>query len=194
MDKFFKNNSFVIDEKVQVLTFSNGYRVSNDEGQEIGFIKEVIPTSRLLLQFLFSKQNLPLTLEVHNAEGATVASLTRGWTFWMSKVKVLDEKGQQIATIKQKFGLKPKFELYDNNNNKIAHIQGDWTAWNFTITDGVEKTIGTISKNWNGWKKEIFTDADKYGVKIEESVTDETHRIAIVSLASVIDMILKERD
>jgi len=193
MDKFFNNNTFVIDEKVQVLTFSNGYKVSNAEGKQIGFIKENIPGSRLLLQLLFSKHNLPMTLEVHGADGSVVASLTRGWTLFMSKVKVLNENGQQVATIKQKFGLKPKFEIYDNNENKIADIQGDWKAWNFNITDASGAQIGSVSKKWTGLARELFTDADKYVVNLDESVTGEAQRISIVSMASVIDMILKER-
>lgn len=194
MDKFFLNNTYVIDEKVQVLTFSNGYKVYDESGKEIGYIKENMPASRIILSLFLSKQMLPFTLEVYNNDGKIIASLTRGFTFFMSKMKVLDENGSQIATIKQKFGLKPKFELLDMNENKIAHIQGNWTAWDFKITDGGSTQLGSISKKFAGFAREFFTDADKYIVNIEPSVTNEAQRIAIASTAAAIDMIMKENN
>lgn len=194
MDKFFLNNTYVIDEKVQVLTFSNGYKVYDESGKEIGYIKENMPASRVILSLFLSKQMLPFTLEVYNNDGKIIASLTRGFTFFMSKMKVLDENGSQIATIKQKFGLKPKFELLDMNENKIAHIQGNWTAWEFNITDGGSTQLGSISKKFAGFAREFFTDADKYIVNIEPSVTNEAQRIAIASTAAAIDMIMKENN
>jgi len=192
MDKFFLNNTYVIDEKVQVLTFTNGYKVYDGSNNEIGFIKEILPASRLLLSIIVSKQNLPMTLEVHNTEGKTIASLTRGFTFFWPTIKVLDENGTQVASIKHKLGLKPKFELLDMSGNKMATIKGDWIAWDFNITDTNENKIGTISKKFNGLVKELFTDADKYVVNIDPSVTNEAQRIAIASTAAAIDMILKE--
>jgi len=192
MDKFFSNNTFVINEKVQVFKFRNGYQVLDTEGNSIGYIQENMPTSRVWLSLVISKKNLPMAFEVRNSEGKVVSSLTRGWTLFMSKMKVLGEDGQVVASINQKFGLKPKFEIYDTNNSLLAHIQGNWTAWNFNITDASGAVIGTISKKFNGLAKEIFTDADKYVVNIEPSVTNEAQRIAIATVAAAIDMILKE--
>lgn len=194
MDKFFLNNTYVIDEKVQVLKLTNGYKVYDANNNEIGLIKENMPGSRILLSLIVSKQNLPMTLEVYNMEGKMIASLTRGFTLFMSNMKVLDENGTQVATIKQKFGLKPKFELLDMSGAKIATIQGNWTAWDFSITDTNNNPLGSISKKFNGLAKELFTDADKYVVNIEPSVTDEAQRIAIASTAAAIDMILKENN
>ncbi|MBQ0047905.1 MAG: hypothetical protein KBT33_10475 [Prevotellaceae bacterium] len=194
MDKFFLNNTYVIDEKVQVLKLTNGYKVYDANNNEIGLIKENMPGSRILLSLIVSKQNLPMTLEVYNMEGKMIASLTRGFTLFMSNMKVLDENGTQVATIKQKFGLKPKFELLDMSGAKIATIQGNWTAWDFNITDTNNNPLGSISKKFNGLAKELFTDADKYVVNIEPSVTDEAQRIAIASTAAAIDMILKENN
>ncbi len=194
MDNFFLNNTYVIDEKVQVLKLSNTYKVYDAEGNEIGAIKENLPGSRALLSLFVSKKNLPFTLEVYNAQEKIVATLERGFTFFMSSVQILDESKSQIGTIKQKFGLKPKFILEDMNKNQIATIQGDWTAWNFTITDASGKEIGNISKKFNGLAKEFFTDADKYAVNIDPSVTDPIQRMAIASTASAIDMILKENN
>ena len=122
-----------------------------------------------------------------------VAQLKRGLTLFMSKVQIFNEAGASIGSFKQKFTLlKPKFTLMNNLGQEIATIKGDWKAWNFEITDASGQIVGSIGKKWNGLGKELFTTADKYAVNIEPSLTDETTRIAVSSVAAAIDMILKE--
>ncbi len=193
MDKFFSNNTFVIDEKIAAFKLSNAYKVYNGEGQEIGAIQERKPFTYILLEFALSKRMVPFELDILNVDGKCIAQLKRGLTLFMSKVQILNEAGAPIGSFKQKFTLlKPKFTLVDNLVQEIAIIKGDWKAWNFEITDAAGQKIGTIDKKWNGMAKELFTTADKYAVNIDPSVTDENTRIAVASVAAAIDMILKE--
>lgn len=193
MDKFFSNNTFVIDEKIAAFKLSNAYKVYNGEGQEIGAIQERKPFTYILLEFALSKRMVPFELDILNVDGKCIAQLKRGLTLFMSKVQILNEAGAPIGSFKQKFTLlKPKFTLVDNLVQEIATIKGDWKAWNFEITDAAGQKIGTIDKKWNGMAKELFTTADKYAVNIDPSVTDENTRIAVASVAAAIDMILKE--
>ena len=193
MDKFFSNNTFVIDEKIAAFKLSNAYKVYNGEGQEIGAIQEHKPLSYILLSFILSKGMLPFELNILNVDGQRIAQLKRGLTLFMSKVQIFNEAGAPIGSFQQKFTLlKPKFTLMDNLGHEIATIKGDWKAWNFEITDAAGQVIGSIGKKWNGLGKELLTTADKYAVNIETSVTDENTRIAVASVAAAIDMILKE--
>ena len=193
MDKFFSNNTFVIDEKIAAFKLSNAYTVYNGEGQEIGAIQERKPFTYILLEFALSKRMVPFELDILNVDGKCIAQLKRGLTLFMSKVQILNEAGAPIGSFKQKFTLlKPKFTLVDNLGQEIATIKGDWKAWNFEITDAAGQKIGTIDKKWNGMAKELFTTDDKYAVNIDPSVTDENTRIAVASVAAAIDMILKE--
>lgn len=193
MDKFFSNNTFVIDEKIAAFKLSNAYKVYNGEGQEIGAIQERKPFTYILLEFALSKRMVPFELDILNVDGKCIAQLKRGLTLFMSKVQILNEASAPIGSFKQKFTLlKPKFTLVDNLGQEIATIKGDWKAWNFEITDAAGQKIGTIDKKWNGMAKELFTTADKYAVNIDPSVTDENTRIAVASVAAAIDMILKE--
>lgn len=190
MNSFFLNNTFFIDEKIALV--KNSYKVYNSEAQQIGSIQEHMPASRVALSLFVSKGNLPFELEIKDTNDATLAKITRGWTLFLSKTTISDENGKEIAKIKQKFSLKPKFEIIDMEDRKIATIKGDWLAWDFKIIDNNENEIGTISKKWNGLGKELFTSADKYIVDIKSNVTDEVQRIAISATAATIDMILKE--
>lgn len=190
MNSFFLNNTFFIDEKIALV--KNSYKVYNTDGQQIGTIQENMPSSRMILSLFISKKNLPFELVIKDTNDTTLARITRGWTFFLSKTTISDENGREIAKIKQKFSLKPKFEIVDMEGHEIGKIKGDWLAWDFTITDNGGDQIGTISKKWNGIGKELFTSADKYVVDINSNITDETQRIAISATAATIDMILKE--
>ena len=108
--------------------------------------------------------------------------------------RIIDDfKGNTNCYIKQKFKLfKPTFKIYNKSEQLVAVITGDWKAWNFQINDSYDKQIGTISKKWNGAMKEIFTTADKYNVDLNSGYTDVSNKMAILSSAITIDMVLKE--
>ena len=190
---FFESNTYFIDEKVQFFKFENAYQVYNDKGESIGSIKQKLTAGQKVLRLLLNKAMLPFLFEIRNSNDELEASISRGWTFLMTQIVIKNAQGNTIGTIKQKFKLfKPSFKIFDAAENLIAEISGDWKAWNFTITDTSENQIGSISKKWAGAMKEIFTSADKYNVTIDPSYSNLQNKIAILSGAITIDMVLKE--
>lgn len=190
---FFESNSYFIDEKVNFLKFENMYQLYDGKGQHIGAIKQKLTTGQKFLRLLLNKGMLPFLLEITNIDGRVQASVSRGWTFWMSKIVISDANGQALGTIAQKFKLfKPSFKIYDNAGILVGSISGDWAAWNFKISDSKENQIGTISKKWAGAMKEVFTSADKYNVVINEDYADKKNKLIILAGAITIDMVLKE--
>ncbi|MDR0828645.1 MAG: hypothetical protein LBN95_00840 [Prevotellaceae bacterium] len=191
--KFFDNNDYFIDEKVGFLKFHNAYKVFNKDGEQIGNITEKMSVGKKMLTLLLNKAMFPFRIEIRDMEDNLLASVTRGWTFFMSKITILDADNEAIAIIKQKFKMfKPEFKILDLNENELAKIAGDWKAWNFAITTNDSKSIGTISKKWNGILKESFTTADKYIVSVAPELKEDLLKIIIVSSAITIDMVLKE--
>ena len=190
---FFNTSSYFIDEKVNFFKFENCYTIYNDKGENIGAVKQKLSTGQKLLRLLVNKAMLPFLLEIKNTNDEVEASISRGWTFFISKIILQDGQGNKIGTVQQKFKLfKPTFIILNGADEKIAEITGDWTAWNFTIKDTSDVQIGAISKKWAGAMKEIFTSADKYNVSIDANYSNAENRIAILSSAITIDMVLKE--
>ena len=191
--KFFDSNSYFIDEKVNLFKFENCYKIYNEKGENIGTIKQKLSTGQKILRLLLNKAMLPFLLEIKNSNDELEASISRGWTFFMSRIEIKDGNGNIVGTIQQKFKLfKPTFKIFNPTGEVIAEITGDWKAWNFKITDTANNQIGAISKKWAGAMKEIFTTADKYNVTIEPSYSNLQNKIAILSGAITIDMVLKE--
>lgn len=192
-NNFFRSNSYFIDENVNFFKFENTYQLYDDLGVNIGAVCQKLTFGQKLLRMLLNKAMLPFLLEIKDLEGNVQASISRGWTFWMSKITITDNNGLVAGTIKQKFKFfKPTFIISDGNGQEIAKISGDWKAWNFTIEDGNSMEIGVITKKWAGAMKEIFTSADKYNVTLNSEISDNLRKIAILSAAITIDMVLKE--
>tara|TARA_R110001606_G_scaffold399186_3_gene581414 strand:- start:2390 stop:2980 length:591 start_codon:yes stop_codon:yes gene_type:complete len=190
---FFESNKYFIDEKVNYFKFENSYKVFNDKGIEIGSVNQKISTGQKILRLVLNKNMLPFQLEIKDSRGNLQTTISRGWTFFMSTITINDAKGSNIGSIKQKFKLfKPTFKILNKSEQLVAVITGDWKAWNFQINDSYDKQIGTISKKWNGAMKEIFTSADKYHVDLNTGITDVSDKMAILSGAITIDMVLKE--
>lgn len=190
---FFKGHSYFIDEKVNFFKFENVYQVYNDSGQSIGSVRQKISLGHKVLRILINKAILPFKLEIVNTDEQLEATISRGWTFFMSKIQIHDANENLIGAVNQKFKFfKPVFKIFNNSEIQIAEISGDWKAWNFTIKNESGAQIGTISKKWAGAMKEIFTSADKYNVNIDSHYANQQNKVTILASAITIDMVLKE--
>ncbi|MDD3876232.1 MAG: phospholipid scramblase-related protein [Bacteroidales bacterium] len=190
---FFDTNSYFIDEKVNLFKFENCYQIYDENARNIGSIRQRLTAGQKLLRLLLNKAMLPFLLEIKDSDEVLQASISRGWTFFMSKIKIQDAEGHTIGTVQQKFKFfKPTFKIFNNSDVLISEITGDWKAWNFVIKDTSGTQIGVITKKWAGAMKEIFTTADKYNVSIDPHYSNKENKIAILSSAITIDMVLKE--
>lgn len=190
---FFDTNSYFIDEKVNYFKFENCYKIFNEKGENIGTINQKLTAGQKVLRLFMNKANLPFLFEIRNSNNEIEASISRGWTFFLSKIIIKDAIGNIIGSVQQKFKIiKPGFKIFNNMGIIIAEISGDWKAWNFVITDNSNVPIGSISKKWAGIAKEFFTTADKYNVNIDPNYSNKENKIVILSSALTIDMVLKE--
>lgn len=107
--------------------------------------------------------------DIYNEAGETVYTV-RGELAWGHCLKIFDAAGHEVGTVKEKvLTWLPRFELYlgDRCVGSISkeftffrprfHIEyqnwqvdGDWMEWDYTIQDGLGRTIANISKEpWN---------------------------------------------
>lgn len=190
---FFDGYTYFIDEKVNFMKFANQYQVFNEKAENIGSINQQLTFGQKMLRLVLNKAMLPFRLEIKDSHGLLIASISRGWTFFMSKIIITSGDEKIIGTVQQKFKLfKPTFKIFNHSGTQVAEITGDWKAWNFVINGGSGSQIGTISKKWGGIAKELFTTADKYVVSLDPSYSDMMSKIVVLSAAITIDMVMKE--
>ena len=191
---FFKTNEYFIDEKVGLFKFTNSYKIYNATAEHIGTIRQVMSGGQKFLRLILNKAMLPFKLEIVDVNQQVIGGIYRGWTFWMSKIALTGSNGENIGNIKQKFRLfKSKFEVTDAEGKIIAVVNGDWKAWNFSITSDQDLELGQITKKWAGMAKEFFTTADKYVVTVSSANKTDQEKLRVLCIAITMDMLLKEK-
>lgn len=162
--------------------------------QQIGIAKEEPHVLAKYLRLLINKQMMPTTVNIYEFEGQPpVASIHRGFTLLRSKVRVCSGSGQSLGYFKSKlFSFGGGFYVYDDRDNQVAEVKGDWKGWNFKfLRNGRE--IGTVTKKWAGLGRELFTSADNYIISLNDpGAVGPTVSALLLAAGLAIDIVFKE--
>lgn len=193
----FAGEQFVVKEHVGMLKLTDTYDILDAQSQKpVALAKEKPGGWILFLRFLVNKQMLPTTVEVRQGEeGPLLFKLHRGFTFFRSKVDVIDGDGKRIGWFKSKIlSLGGGFYVYDNQDQQLAEVSGDWKGFNYKFTGPENRELGIVTKKWGGVAKELFTSADTYMVSLTgASGAGPVAKILLLAAALAIDVVFKER-
>ena len=98
-------NLFLVKEHVGFFKAANNYDIHDPETGEIVMEcrEEKLGFLTKMLRFTDYKRMTPFDVEIRSPDGEQIVRVTRGVSFFLSKVKVLDENDQEIGGFKQKF-------------------------------------------------------------------------------------------
>ncbi len=167
----------------------NRYQVVGDDGQLVFYAGEVEGGLGTFLVRLLLKNSRPFTMELKTPEGATVLRLRRPWRFWFSHLDVEDGEGRILGSIQQRFAFFQKlYDVLGPSGEVLATLRGPFfRPWTFNIElNGQE--VGRIQKRWSGLGREMFSDADNFGVAFEQ-VRDARLRSLVVAATFLIDFV-----
>jgi uncharacterized protein YxjI len=145
------------------------------------------------LRFTDYKRMTPFDVHVTDPTGELVVEVKRGFSLFLSKVKVFDGSGDFLGSFKQKlWSIGGAFRVLDENEQEVCQLVGRWTSWDFSFTaQGVE--LARVTKKWTGLGKEMFTSADNYVLEINDAIPPESPtRKLILAAVMCIDQVLKE--
>lgn len=189
-------STFFVRERVGLLKLVDTYDILDPASREtIGLAREEQSFVMKLLRLLVNKQLLPTRVHVCEREGEPpVFSIVRGFTLLRAKVEVVKPDGRCFGYFKSKlFSLGGGFHVFDPHDRKIAEVKGDWKGWNFKFLDEGGREIGTVTKQWAGLGKELFTTADNYIISLRESEKPNEETTALLLAAGLaIDIVFKE--
>jgi uncharacterized protein YxjI len=195
MDPALQRNMFLVKEHVGVFKAANNYDVLDPQsGQVVLHCREDgLGFFTRLLRFTDYKRMTPFDIRIKTPEGATVVRVTRGVSFFVSNVKVMDEYDRVVGGFKQKFfSIGGRFAVLDAQDQPVCTLQGNWTGWDFKFVSA-GTVLAQVSKKWAGLGKELFTSADNYMLTIADSVRpDDPRRLLLLAAVMSIDMVLKE--
>jgi uncharacterized protein YxjI len=197
MSDLLSHDVIVFSQKAKVIEMTDEYRILDEEGTEIGAIREVSQSKTKKLVRLFSDVDQFLThkLGVFDSDGKQVLMLERPAKLMKSTIKVSDAEGTERGAILQDNVVGPKhFALVDGRGDRIGSIDGEnWISWDFAIHDSTGAEVGRITKEWAGILKEGYTTADDYLLQIEVEVSPDLRLLMFASAAGV-DLALKQDD
>lgn len=195
MSNVINKNSFFVKEHVGMFKAANNYDILDPESQDIILEcrEESLGAITKMLRFTDYKRMTPFNITIRTPEGQQIVRVSRGVSFFLSKVSVFDENDQYIGGFKQKlFSIGGKFNVLDDQENEICKLKGKWTSWDFKFVDN-DTEYAHVSKEWAGLGKELFTSADNYMLEIYENAPkDSNMRKLILAAVMCIDMVLKE--
>jgi uncharacterized protein YxjI len=190
-----QRNMFLVKEHVGVFKAANNYDVVDPQsGQVILHCREEgLGFFTRILRFTDYKRMTPFDIRIQTPEGATLVRVTRGVSFLVSTVKVMDEHDRVVGGFKQKFfSIGGRFAVLDAQDQPVCTLQGNWTGWDFKFVNG-GTVLAQVTKKWAGLGKELFTSADNYMLAIADSIhPDDPRRLLLLAAVMSIDMVLKE--
>ena len=196
MQEVLNRNLFFVREHVGVFKAANNYDVLDPESEQIVLEcrEPHLGLFTKLLRFTDYKRMTPFHVVIRTPDGSPVISVKRGWTFFRSRVQVLDENDQPVGGFKQKLlSIGGAFEVQDVNEQPLCSLKGKWTGWDFKFMGPGGEELAHVTKKWAGIGKELFTTADNYILKISEDVPPgDPLRQLIIGAVTCIDMVLKE--
>ena len=195
MHSVLRHNAFFVKEHIGMFKAANAYDVLDPEsGEELMHCRE--PNLGMFTKFFrFTKYKgmTPFNVEVTTPSGEKIIRVSKGISFFTSKVDVFDENDNRIGGFKQAlFSIGGKFTVLGANDEPLCHLVGKWTTWNFSFQAG-DNVLATVSKKWDGLAKELFTSADNYMLTISDQVPAENNSRQLIMAAVIcIDMVMKE--
>lgn len=181
----FTESVLVVSQMAKLLEINAEYAVYDQNGQHPGSVREV--GQSLMKRALAVRHDGHRThrLQVSDADGRMLITLTRPAKVVRSKVIVRDASGAEIGQILQKgLGIigKVRFVLQAGGRTLGSINAEGWDAWLFNIQDATGVEVARITKTWSGLVKEMFTKGDTYVVQIHRAL-EEPLRSLVVSAA-----------
>jgi len=188
-------NLFFVKEHVGLFKAANNFDIYDPQTNQLIMEcrEDNLGVFTKMFRFTDYKRLTPFDIQVRTPDGAQVVRIERGFTLFLSRVRVYDHNDEPIGGFKQKFfSIGGKFDVLDRDDQPVCTLKGNWVGWDFRFVWG-EQELAQVSKKWAGLGKELFTSADNYMLSISPSVPPGSAlRRLILAAVMCIDFVLKE--
>ena len=192
-----ERTSFFVKERAGLLKLTDTYDILDPAtGLNIGIAREEPPIWAKWLRLVIQKHMMPTTVNIYEQEGQPpVLSIHRGFTFIRSKIRVI-AGGQPLGYFQSKLiSIGGGFNVFDNQNQQVAEVKGNWKGWDFKFISKQGREIGSVTKKWAGLGKELFTSADNYIISLKDlSGASPVASALLLAAGLAIDVVYKEGD
>lgn len=171
----------------------NRFEIVDEDGTKLGYAaEEGGGLGTMLLRNLLG-QCRACRVHLYDPEGKQLGVGVKPFRFYFHRMEI-EEGDQKIGAVQRRFSiLHRKFVLEDADGKEILEITSPFLRiWTFKVhMDDVE--VARISKKWGGVLKEMFTDADAFGIEFLRKDLPLTIKKLLIGAVFLIDFTCFER-
>nr|XP_046914092.1 phospholipid scramblase 2-like isoform X2 [Dermatophagoides farinae] len=201
-------DQLIIEQQVEMLEAfigyetNNKYIVKNLNGQHLYFAAE---ENDLCTRNCLGEVR-PFIMRLYDNNRNEILRLDRPWRCtsclcpcFLQELNVYSGT-QKLGSIRQEWSIfYPIFSILNSAGEKVLHIEGPLITFscggdiefNVLSNDG-ETKVGKISKQWSGLAREMFTDADRFGIQFPNDL-DVTIKAVLLGATFLIDFMFFEK-
>jgi uncharacterized protein YxjI len=172
----------------------NSYEVFDGQGSPVLRVREQGSGFLSLLKRLILGPMRPLHVLVTDIlSGAPLLELRRPFRFIFHRIEVSVPGGAVLGVVHKRWSwFRRIYDIENERGQVLAELFGPiLKPWTFEIrVNGQE--VGAVRKRWSGFGKEMFTDADNFGVDLS-GIHDAKLKLLAFAAVVLIDVVHFER-
>lgn len=159
----------------------NRFELSDDEGRRLGLAAEESAGFGAMFARNFLGKCRKATIHIYDEAGNRVGRGEKPFSWFFHRMEVYDGT-KKIGAIQRKWSwVSRKFAIENEAGREVMQIYSPiFRIWTFKLMLE-EQEVGRISKKWGGMLKEMFTDADVFGMEVDDNVPNELRAILLVA-------------
>ena len=131
MHEALNRNLYLVKEHVGMFKAANNYDVYDPDTGEILLEcrEDHLGMITKMLRFSDYKRMTPFNIEIRTPSGDQIVRVSRGVSFFLSKVSVFDENDERIGGFEQKlFSIGGAFRVLGPDGNPMCELKGKFTG------------------------------------------------------------------
>lgn len=159
----------------------NRFELKDERGQPLGYAaEEASGIGQWFLRNLFGRCRQAV-IHVYDLHGTSVGRGEKPFRWFFHRMEVIDG-GVKLGAVQRKWAWFHRlFAIENSAGEEVMQIESPFfSPWTFTLTfQGRE--AGVIRKKWSGMLKELFTDADLFGLEVQPHVPVEVRKLLLIA-------------
>lgn len=159
----------------------NRFELNDEGGEPLGFAaEEAKGIGQWFLRNIFGRCRRA-TIHIYDAGGAKVGRGEKPFRWFFHRMEVFDGE-TKLGAVQRKWALFHRIFAVENAAGQpVMELRSPFFhPWTFTLTfQGNE--AGVVRKKWGGILKELFTDADVFGLEVKPHIPVEVRKLLLVA-------------
>jgi uncharacterized protein YxjI len=159
----------------------NRYELRDDTGAHLGYAaEEAHGIGQWFLRNIFGHCRRA-TVHIYDAAGTSVGRGEKPFRWFFHRMQVFDG-ARPLGSVQRKWAWFHRvFAIENLAGAQVMELRSPFLhPWTFTLRiHGRE--AGVIRKKWGGLLKEVFTDADVFGVEMDARIPGEVRKLLLVA-------------